>query len=65
MRLVIRQAEHELYGPDDLALVLGHQNGALAAGRRLADPVPVFERPDYRKGMHEADRRAAVDAIDQ
>src|SRR5262245_49107772 len=65
MRLILRLGQDDLHGADDPRLVLGGQHEALPArdaGGRVA-PEGVGLGASHRE--HEADRRAALDTVDQ
>jgi hypothetical protein len=65
VRLVLGLFEDHLHGADHALGVLGHQQHAFASRRAVADAAPKGQRAFARQGLHEADGRAAVDAIDQ
>jgi tetratricopeptide (TPR) repeat protein len=67
VRLVLRLVEHQLHRPHDLAAgpVLGHQQGALAAGHTLGDALPEGLGLPAVERRHEADRSPARHAIDE
>jgi len=67
MRLVLGLVQDELHGADDRAglAVLGDEQDALAARDGTSDAAPERFRAGAVERLHEADRRAAVDDIDE
>jgi hypothetical protein len=63
--LVVRLVEHELDGADDADVVLRHEQRALAGRDTGGHAAPERLRLFRRQRVHEADRRAAVDTVDQ
>ena len=61
-----REFENALHGADDAALVvLRDEQRTLAARHAIGDLAPERDGLGPRHRLHEADRRAAFDAIDQ
>ena len=65
VRLVLGLGQDDLHRADDAGLVLGDEQHALAELDFGGDAAPERERPGHRQRLHEADRRTAVDAVDQ
>ncbi len=65
MRLILGQRQDQLRGAADSVLVLGDDNRALAGLDAPGDAAPEGNRLVAREGMHETDRRAAVDHVHQ
>ena len=65
MRLVRRHVETELHGADDAAVELGRDQHGLAARDRRDHLLEELRRVVAAKRQHEADARAAFDAIDE
>jgi len=65
VRLILGLVEDELYGADEAAGILGHEQRSLTPSDSRGDATPEIQCLRHGQGMHEAHRRAAVDAIDQ
>ncbi len=65
MGLVLGLAQHQLDGTAQALSVLGDQQRPLSRGHPLGHATPEAERAVARQRVHEADRRAAQDAVDQ
>jgi hypothetical protein len=65
VRLVLGLVEHELHGAAQAASIGGHEQRAFAPGDALGHPPPECDGAVARQRVHEAHRRAAVDAVDQ
>ena len=67
VRLVLRLLEDDLHGAHDLSArpILRHEQDALARSDALGDALPERIGPLSGQRQHEADRGAALDAVDQ
>jgi hypothetical protein len=65
MRLILGQIQNQLHGAADAEGVFRHEQRALPFRDAIRHATPEGHRLVARHRLHEADRRAAFDAIDQ